>query len=78
VAGGGTGLDFAHFLKFLVMISYHALSKTNAYSSMYSTIEVSFTFFVGKYFFFRLVHSCYFSFSCSGKSGRNALQMGSR
>lgn len=40
VAGGGTGLDFGSFLKFLVMISYHALSKTNNYSSLYSTIEV--------------------------------------
>jgi hypothetical protein len=41
VAGGGTGLDFTCFLKFLVMIAYHALSKTNSFSSMYSTIEVS-------------------------------------
>lgn len=41
VAGGGTGLDFPSFLKFLVMIAYHALSKTNAFSSLYSTIEVS-------------------------------------
>lgn len=40
VAGGGTGLDFTSFLKFLVMISYHALSKTNNYSSLYNTIEV--------------------------------------
>lgn len=38
-AGGGTGLDFTSFLKFLVMIAYHALSKTNNYSSLYSTIE---------------------------------------
>jgi hypothetical protein len=40
VAGGGTGLDFPCFLKFLVMIAYHALSKTNSFSSLYSTIEV--------------------------------------
>jgi hypothetical protein len=40
VAGGGTGLDFPSFLKFLVMIAYHALSKTNSFSSLYSTIEV--------------------------------------
>lgn len=38
-AGGGTGLDFPCFLKFLVMIAYHALSKTNAFSSLYATIE---------------------------------------
>lgn len=40
IAGGGTGLDFIGFLKFLVMVSYHSLTKTNAYSSMYHTIEV--------------------------------------
>jgi hypothetical protein len=42
-AGGGTGLDFPSFLKFLVMISYHALSKTSSYSSLYSTMEVRLT-----------------------------------
>lgn len=43
VAGGGTGLDLAGFLKLLVMASYHCLSKTSSYSSLYSTIEVSYS-----------------------------------
>lgn len=42
IAGGGTGLDLAGFLKLLVMVSYHCLSKTSSYSSLYSTIEVSY------------------------------------
>ena len=41
VAGGGTGLDLAGFLKLLVMASYHCLSKTSSYSSLYTTIEVT-------------------------------------
>jgi len=43
VAGGGTGLDLAGFLKLMVMASYHCLSKTSSYSSLYSTIEVSYS-----------------------------------
>lgn len=39
IAGGGTGLDFCTFLKFLVMLVYHALSKTNSYSTMYNSME---------------------------------------
>jgi len=40
IAGGGTGLDLAGFLKLLVMASYHCLSKTSSYSNVYNTIEV--------------------------------------
>ncbi|KAJ1434298.1 hypothetical protein B484DRAFT_292878 [Ochromonadaceae sp. CCMP2298] len=39
IAGGGTGLDFTSFLKFLVLVAYHALSKTSSYSSTYATME---------------------------------------
>ena len=37
--GAGSGLDFCHFLKYLVMIVYHSISKTKAYSSVYNTME---------------------------------------
>lgn len=39
IAGGGVGLDFVNFLKFLVMLACHALSKTTKFSTAYQTIE---------------------------------------
>lgn len=38
-AGGGSGLDFEHFLKYLVMMAYHCFSKTKSFSTMYGSIE---------------------------------------
>lgn len=37
--GGGTGLDFASFIKFLVMLACHTLSKTPENASAYNTME---------------------------------------
>lgn len=37
LAGGGTGIDFAHFVKFLVMLSVYGLSKTTAFLALYKT-----------------------------------------
>lgn len=40
IVAGGTGIDFHSFVKALVMVAIHALSKSGAFSNMYSSVEV--------------------------------------
>jgi hypothetical protein len=37
LAGGGTGIDFIHYIKFLVMLAVYGLSKTTAFVALYKT-----------------------------------------
>lgn len=39
LTGGGMSLDFSGFIKYMVMLCLHALSKTGEFSSMYATVE---------------------------------------
>lgn len=39
MAGGGVGIDFIHFVKYLVMVSIFALSKATTLNSLYGTNE---------------------------------------
>ena len=38
-AGGGNGLDFVSFIKFMVLVAVLSLSKTSSFSALYSTVE---------------------------------------